>query len=154
FSVPLRRSLIIDQDLAFPEGKAAAEVLKAGEDPSRGIRVLAIGAILGAVAKLAAAGGLRLIPDNGALTGRLGKGLVYVGSNLSPALLGVGYIVGLNVGFVIVLGSLISWNIVIPIYSSYFLDSNPELAGAVASLSATDAAYTIWSHQIRYLGVG
>jgi uncharacterized oligopeptide transporter (OPT) family protein len=36
FSVPLRRSLIIEQDLAFPEGKAAAEVLRAGDNPARG----------------------------------------------------------------------------------------------------------------------
>ena len=45
FSVPLRRSLIVDQDLAFPEGKAAAEVLKAGENPAQGVRILALSAI-------------------------------------------------------------------------------------------------------------
>src|SRR5512138_910341 len=52
FSVPLRRSLIIDQQLAFPEGKAAAEVLKAGENPASGIRVLAAASGLGALGKL------------------------------------------------------------------------------------------------------
>src|SRR5512147_1998636 len=52
FSVPLRRSLIVDQQLAFPEGKAAAEVLKAGENPGRGIRVLAGAAALGGFVKL------------------------------------------------------------------------------------------------------
>jgi uncharacterized oligopeptide transporter (OPT) family protein len=47
FSVPLRRTLIVDQDLAFPEGKAAAEVLKAGENPSQGIRILGGAALAG-----------------------------------------------------------------------------------------------------------
>jgi putative OPT family oligopeptide transporter len=41
FSVPLRRSLIIEQGLAFPEGKAAAEVLRAGDNPARGLKILA-----------------------------------------------------------------------------------------------------------------
>src|SRR5437868_2974684 len=64
FSVPLRRSLIIDRQLAFPEGKAAAEVLKAGENPAQGIKVLAISSLVGAVGKLLAASGLRAIPDS------------------------------------------------------------------------------------------
>src|ERR1700712_1986058 len=154
FSVPLRRSLIVDQDLAFPEGKAAAEVLKTGENPAQGIRILGAAALGGGLVKLAAGSGLRLIPDAAALSGYLGKGLVYLGTNLSPALLGVGYIVGLNIGTVVVSGSVISWNIVIPIYAAFFLDGNADLAHAVASLSATDAAYMIWSRHVRYLGVG
>ena len=154
FSVPLRRSLIVDQDLAFPEGKAAAEVLKTGENPAQGIRILGAAALGGGLAKLSAAGGLRLIPDTAALSGHLGKAVIYLGTNLSPALLGVGYIVGLNIGIVVVSGSIVSWNIVIPIYGLFFLDNNPGLAHAVSSLSAADAAYTIWSRHIRYLGVG
>src|SRR3954462_2793592 len=64
FSVPLRRSLIVDQQMAFPEGKAAAEVLRAGESPSQGIRILRMTALVGAFGKLIAASGLRLIPDS------------------------------------------------------------------------------------------
>lgn len=154
FSVPLRRSLIVDQDLAFPEGKAAAEVLKAGENPAQGIKILGVAALGGGLAKLAAAGGLRLIPDTAFLSGHLGKVIVYLGTNLSPALLGVGYIVGLNIGVVVVSGSIVSWNIVIPIYGAFFLDNNAELAHAASALSAADAAYLIWSRHIRYLGVG
>ena len=154
FSVPLRRSLIVDQQLAFPEGKAAAEVLKAGENPSQGIVVLASSAALGAVGKLIAASGLRLVPDSAASAGFVGKTIAYMGTNLSPALLGVGYIVGLNIGIVVVAGGVLSWNIAIPIYSSLFLDTNPELAARIANLAAEDAAGVIWSSQIRYLGVG
>ena len=154
FSVPLRRSLIVDQQLAFPEGKAAAEVLKAGENPGPGIKVLASAAGLGGLAKLIAASGLRIVPDAAAHGGFIGKAIAYMGTNLSPALLGVGYIVGLNIGIVVVGGGVLSWNIAIPIYSAFFLDGNPELAARLAGVGAEDAAGAIWSAQIRYLGVG
>jgi putative OPT family oligopeptide transporter len=62
FSVPLRRSLIVDQQMAFPEGKAAAEVLRAGENPAQGVKILGVSALAGGVGKLIAASGLRLIP--------------------------------------------------------------------------------------------
>lgn len=154
FSVPLRRALIVEQKLAFPEGQAAAEVLKAGENPAQGIRLLGIGALGGAFAKLAAGSGLRLIPDAAASAGFIGKYLAFFGTNLSPALLSVGYIVGLNIGIVVLAGAMISWNIAIPYYVVNVLPSNPELASAAAGLSAEDIAGLVWSKQIRYLGVG
>src|SRR5688572_27432145 len=80
FSVPLRRSLIVDQQLAFPEGKAAAEVLKAGENPASGIRVLAAASALGGFGKLIAASGLRLVPDSAAFGSFVGKGIAYMGT--------------------------------------------------------------------------
>ena len=154
FSVPLRRALILEQKLAFPEGKAAAEVLKTGENPAQGVKLLAGSAFLGGLAKLAAASGLRLIPDSAAAATYAGKGIAYFGTNLSPALFGVGYIVGLNIGIVVMVGGVISWNIAIPIYSALFLDGNAELAARVAGLDAEAAAGALWSAQIRYLGVG
>jgi putative OPT family oligopeptide transporter len=162
FSVPLRRSLIVDQKMAFPEGKAAAEVLKAGENPAQGVKVLGLSALAGGFIKLAAASGLRLIPDSAAAAGFFGKYLAYLGTNLSPALLGVGYIVGLNIGIVVLAGSVISWNIAIPIFQATQLGSHPELAAALAAacqgLESGECAETtagmLWSRQIRYLGVG
>jgi putative OPT family oligopeptide transporter len=154
FSVPLRRALIVEQKLAFPEGQAAAEVLKAGENPSQGIRILGLSALGGAFAKLAAASGLKLIPDAAASAGFFGKYLGYFGTNLSPALIGVGYIVGLNVGIVVLAGAMLSWNIAIPLYVAASLPGNAELAQAAAGLPAEDIAGLIWSKQIRYLGVG
>ena len=154
FSVPLRRALIVEQNLAFPEGQAAAEVLKAGENPAQGIRILGVAALGGALAKLAAGSGLRLIPDTAASAGFFGKYLAYFGTNLSPALLGVGYIVGLNIGIVVLAGAMISWNIAIPFYVANVLPGNAELMQATAGLTAEDIANTVWSKQIRYLGVG
>src|SRR3954463_535867 len=162
FSVPLRRSLIVDQQMAFPEGKAAAEVLRAGENPAEGVKILGVSALAGGIGKLIAASGFRLIPDSALASGFVGKYLAYMGTNISPALLGVGYIVGLNIGIVVVSGSLLSFNIAIPIYHAYFLQGNPELAANVAAacqgLSSSDCAETtaqmLRGAQIRYLGVG
>jgi len=154
FSVPLRRSLIVDQGLAFPEGKAAAEVLRTGDRPGEGLKLLAGAASIGGLMKLAASSGLRLIPDTAATSAWFGKTIGYFGTNLSPALFGVGYIVGLNIGIVMLAGGVIAWNIAIPIYSAYFLASDPVLSVQLAGASAEDAAYGIWSAQIRYLGVG
>ncbi len=154
FSVPLRRTMIVEDPLPFPEGKAAAEVLKAGENPGPGLKILALSATIGAFLKLAAASGLRLIPDTAAAGGFVGKGIAYIGTNLSPALLGVGYIVGLNVGIVVVSGSVLSWHVAIPLYNAFFLEGNTALAAQVAGAGAVDTAFAIWSTQVRYLGVG
>ena len=154
FSVPLRRSLIVEQQMGFPEGQAAAEVLRAGENPAQGAKLLASSAAAGGLIKFAAASGLRLIPDTAQWAAYAGKGIVYLGTNLSPALLGVGYIVGFNIGLVMLIGGVIAWNIGIPVYAAWFLDGNPQLAAQVATLSALDAAAAIRAEEIRYLGVG
>ena len=156
FSVPLRRSMIVEDPLPFPEGKAAAEVLKAGENPGPGLKILGISAAIGALVKLAAANGLRVIPDSWAVAGYFAnnKLIGYLGTGLSPALLGVGYIVGLNVGIVVLSGAILSWHIAIPIYNAFFLGSDPQLAAAIAGAPPEDAAFAIWSAKIRFLGVG
>ena len=154
FSVPLRRSLIVEQGLAFPEGKAAAEVLRSGDKPGEGLKLLVGAAAIGGAMKLAASSGLRLIPDTAASSAWFGKTLAYFGTNLSPALFGVGYIVGLNIGVVMLAGGVIAWNIAIPVYSTWFLAADPVLSVQLAGAGAEDAAYGIWSAQVRYLGVG
>ncbi|QNN47162.1 oligopeptide transporter, OPT family [Thermomonas brevis] len=154
FSVPLRRSMIVEEPLPFPEGKAAAEVLKAGENPGPGLKILGISATIGALVKLAAESGLRMIPDNAAGAGFFGKYLGYMGTGLSPALLGVGYIVGLNIGIVVVSGSILAYNIAIPIYHAYASSFDPVFATKLAGLSAADAAGLIRAEKVRYLGVG
>lgn len=156
FSVPLRRTMIVEDPLPFPEGKAAAEVLKAGENPGPGLKILAMSAAIGALVKLAAASGLRMIPDSWAQAGFFAnnKVLAYLGTNLSPALLGVGYIVGLNIGIVVLSGAVLSWHIAIPIYNAFFLNNDPALATQIAGAGAVDTAFAIWSTKVRYLGVG
>jgi putative OPT family oligopeptide transporter len=157
FSVPLRRTMIVDEPLPFPEGKAAAEVLKAGANPGPGVRILALAGAIGAGLKLAAESGFRVIADNASGATFFGKYLGYMGMNLSPALLGVGYIVGLNVGIVVVSGSILSYNIAIPLYHAFFMDQDPALAATIAAQcegAAACIAGNIRGAQVRYLGVG
>ncbi|HEY0202019.1 MAG TPA: oligopeptide transporter, OPT family, partial [Burkholderiaceae bacterium] len=156
FSVPLRRTMIVEDPLPFPEGKAAAEVLLSGENPGPGLKILAISAAIGGLVKLTAASGLRMIPDSWAQAAFFGngKGIAYLGTSLSPALLGVGYIVGLNIGIVVLSGAVLSWHMAIPIYNAFFMGSDPVLAAQVAGADAADTAFAIWNSKIRYLGVG
>jgi putative OPT family oligopeptide transporter len=154
FSVPLRRALILEQKLQFPEGVATAEVLKVGADPRHGLKILSIAAATGAAFKLALSG-LRLSPESFTVARFFGERTIgFFGISLSPALLGVGFIVGFNIGCLMLSGGALSWWVFIPFYNNFMIDQNPELARQLAGLSAEDAAGLIWSRQVRYIGVG
>jgi len=155
FTIPLRRSLIVEQQLAFPEGKATAEVLKVGQDHSEGIKYLAMAATVGAVIKFCTTG-LKAWSGAAAVSRFVGQSsIAYVGMNLSPALISVGYIVGLNIAVLVFLGGAISWHVAIPIFSAFFLESSPDLLLMYeAGATAEDLAWAIWTSEIRYLGVG
>ena len=154
FSVPLRRTLIIEQKLLFPEGVAAAAVLKVGANPGVGAKFLALAAVVGGGFKLLTSG-FRLLPETFTLKGLIGeRGIAFFGYSFSPALLGVGYIVGLNVAILIAAGGLFSWWIAIPIYNVYFHQHDPVLMQNLVGLDPEDAAFAIWRAQVRYIGVG
>ncbi|NIW23665.1 MAG: oligopeptide transporter, OPT family [Gammaproteobacteria bacterium] len=155
FTIPLRRSLIVEEQLRYPEGTATAEVLKVGAAPGQGAKVLALAGALGAATKLIETG-LRLWAGTAQAATYVGSSTIaYVGMNLSPALVSVGYIVGLNIAVLVFLGGAISWYAAIPIYSTWLLDGNPGLSAQFESgMGAGDLAYAIWTSQIRYLGVG
>jgi len=154
FSVPLRRTLILDQKLQFPEGVATAEVLRVGENPGQGVKALSLAAATGALFKLALSG-LKLSPEAFISARYFGERTIgFFGINLSPALLGVGYIVGLNIGVLMLSGGALSWWVFIPFYNTYLSGQDPALAAQLVGLSAEDAAYLIWSRQIRFIGVG
>lgn len=148
FTVPLRRALIVEQPLQFPEGIACAEVLQTGEKGGEGVKYVVWSAVFAAIFKFAQTG-LRWIAATaeGAsyLFGR--KGIAYFGSNLSPALIGVGYIVGLNIAVLVFIGGALNWLVTIPILTAVN-------GGAPAGISATDYANQLWSDQTRFLGVG
>lgn len=145
FTIPLRRALIVDQPLKFPEGVATAEVLKVGDQGGGGVRFIAIGGAVGALFKLGASG-LKLFKETAAYAFDAGGSLFYMGTNLSPALLGVGYIVGLNIAVLVFLGGAANWLVAIPVYASAH--------GIPEADSLIDAAGSIWSNHTRYLGVG
>jgi putative OPT family oligopeptide transporter len=141
----LRRAYIVDEQLSFPEGLACAHVLRAGQDGAASAAPLVWGGLLSASLK-AAQDILGLIP--GAVSGaRWARGAVFAGSiDISAALLGIGYIVGLGVASLVFLGGAFAWFIAIPIAAL----AHPE----VRTLEAAAAAQKLWSEQTRYLGVG
>ncbi len=151
FTIPLRRALIIDAKLKFPEGVATAEVLKAGTEGGQGVRMIAIAGFAAAFLKLCQTG-LKVLGDRitGAFTG--GNSVFGYGSDLSVALLAVGYIVGLNIAVLVFGGGLISWLFGIPIFTAM---ASPETLQAIAGDATGYAlAEEVWSARIRYLGVG
>lgn len=155
FTIPLRRALIVEGDLKFPEGIATAEVLKSGERGGADVKYIAKAAAAGALFKFGEAG-LRLWTGVFEAAKGVGGTVAYFGSNLSPALLSVGYIVGLNIAVLIFLGGLCNWMIAIPICAAGedwgIYPSNHEGAGQM--MSAVDWANCLWSAQTRYIGVG
>lgn len=146
FTIPLRTALIVQQKLKFPEGVATAEVLKTGESGGKSVRYLVIGGLIGAFVKFAEAGFKLWNGVAEAATVAYNKVYAYVGMNLSPALIAVGYIVGFRVALLVFAGGVISWWIAIPIYV--------YLTGNTITDDAVGMGGSIWSSQIRYLGVG
>jgi len=150
FTVPLRRALIVEAKLKYPEGIATAEVLRAGDEAksgvegaSGGLKIIGLAGLTGGIMKLAQQGyGMWHASVEGAMT--FGRSIFGIGNDLSPALISVGYIVGRNIGILVVGGGLISWAIAIPIYSAiYGFEGEPM-----------EAAWEIWNTKIRYMGVG
>ncbi len=145
FTIPLRRALIVENPLRFPEGVATAEVLKVGDQGGAGIKYLVTAGLIGALFKIGETG-FRLWGAVFEQARFVGGSIVYFGTNLSPALVGVGYIVGLNIATLVFLGGAINWFVAIPIAAA--------VIGVPEGSSAVDAANQMWSTQTRYLGVG
>ncbi len=149
FTIPLRRALIVEEGLKFPEGIATAEVLRTGDKGGENVKYIAQAGLVGAIFKFGETG-LRVWTGVVESAGRVGSSIAYFGSNLSPALISVGYIVGINIAILVFLGGAINWLVAIPIYAAthaWPMDGNTPMA-------AVDWANQIWSSQTRYLGVG
>ena len=140
--IPMRRVFVTADTLPFPEGVACAAVLRAGQQTGDARQVIR-GAIFGFVFKA-------LMSFVGVLKGTLegawvvGKSVVYLGSDMSVALLGVGMIVRLNIAALVFLGGALGWLVALPILSvDISIPENP-----------IERAYAVWSQQVRYIGVG
>ena len=161
FTIPLRQALIVKEKLMFPEGVATAEVLKTGQTGGKSVKYLVYGGLIGGVFKLGNEA-LKLwdgLFEKAAVLNQ--KVYLYFSLNLSPALVAVGYIVGLNVSTLVFMGGVITWWIAIPAYVGMegFDGVVNELvaAGKFASpdgVSPEALGGALWSHKMRYLGVG
>jgi len=118
YSVPLRRALVTGTDLPYPEGVAAAEVLKVGsgvggaEENRRGLVLIAGSTIVSGLYFLVAK--TRLLTDTAGRVFKVGTGGSAISSSLSMALIGVGHLVGVAVGAAMVIGMLITWAFIVP----------------------------------------
>ncbi len=117
FTIPLRRSLIVETKLQFPEGVATAKVLETGRKDTSGIKYIVKAALAGAMFKVGA-NALGIWPEIMQGARRVGGSITYFGSNLSPALLSVGYIVGLNIALLMFIGGALNWYVAIPVVAA------------------------------------
>ena len=164
FSVPIRRALIVEERLPFPEGRATGEVLKAGEKAGTGVSALFLGAGLGALFKVLQ-GVLKFWKEDPTWTVRMGEERVMgLGFNLQPALMGVGMIIGLRIAALVFLGGVLGWVVGIPLYTAFAGDLHDPAAGRLVEGEMTsmfdmagglgDLPIVVWSLRIRYIGVG
>lgn len=144
-AVPLRHALLNHEDLRFPEGVATARVLQAGAQQSASIRFLVVASLLAAAIKFLQSG-LGVIASAWQGVTQVQRGIMGFGIELSPALIAVGYIVGLRVAVLMVGGGLMIWGIAMPVYSNIY-------PGAVFSISV-DTSFSLWSSKLRFIGVG
>jgi putative OPT family oligopeptide transporter len=156
FTIPLRRALVTNSDLPYPEGVAAAEVLKVGsgtrgetKDDTGEAREGLVAVILGSVASA----GLAIISATRVAAGTLGGAIALSGGAStgydiawSLALLGAGHLVGLSVGMAMLVGQIISWVIAVPILTS--------MQPATVGQTLADHTIAIWRTQVRFLGAG
>ena len=150
FSVPLRRALVTGSDLPYPEGVAAAEVLKVGsgsigavDENAKGLAAIIAGSIASAGFALLAA--MKLAAAELAFAFRLGGGAASAASaSLSMALIGVGHLVGMTVGMAMLIGMLISWAALVPVLTS--------MQGVGLDVAST--VNDVFRNQVRFIGAG
>jgi putative OPT family oligopeptide transporter len=149
YSVPLRRALVTGSDLPYPEGVAAAEVLKVGagvggaEENRRGLRAMIIASLMSAAYPLL--GKMKLVAEQVTGTFRIGAGATTLSSFMSFAYLGVGHLVGLSVGLAMLAGIIIGYIVLLPIYTA---------GGAPAGTELADFVGGIFRDRVRFVGAG
>jgi putative OPT family oligopeptide transporter len=156
FTIPLRRALVTTSDLPYPEGVAAAEVLKVGSaargegkanaaESREGLTAVVLGTV--ASAGLAIVGATRVLATEVAGFFALGSfGASGYSIAWSLALFGAGHLVGLSVGMAMLTGLIIAWAIAVPILTSL----QPALSDAALAANTM----TIWRTQVRFIGAG
>jgi putative OPT family oligopeptide transporter len=149
YSVPLRRALVTGSDLPYPEGLAAAEVLKVGagvggeEENRKGLVAIVGGSLISASYAVLAKTGL--LAEDAAVTVRIGAGASNLGASYSMALIGVGHLVGMAVGVAMFVGLVIGWIVLLPMYTT---------AGAPAGTELADFVATVFREKVRFIGAG
>jgi putative OPT family oligopeptide transporter len=152
FTIPLRRAMVVNTDLPYPEGRAAAEILKVGsasvseKKGVTGMKDIVSGGVIAALINLFSSG-------FGYLSAEM-MNWIHLGKNVvtclplgfSPALLGAGYLIGLASGLAILFGLVVTWLGFVP----YFM----SISDIPAGVAIGEVATSIWSSKIRFMGAG
>jgi putative OPT family oligopeptide transporter len=152
FTIPLRRAMVVNTDLPYPEGRAAAEILKVGsasvseKKGVTGMKDIVSGGVIAALINLFSSG-------FGYLSAEM-MNWIHLGKNVvtclplgfSPALLGAGYLIGLASGLAILFGLVVTWLGFVP----YFM----SISDIPAGVDIGEIATSIWSSKIRFMGAG
>src|SRR5687768_10222739 len=150
YSVPLRRALVTGSDLPYPEGVAAAEVLKVGagvggaEENRRGLKMIVLSSLVSAAYAILAQ--TKLAATEAARSFQFGTGATTVTSSLSMALIGVGHLVGMAVGIAMLVGLIISWFVLVPWQTG--------LAGLGSAADIETVVGTVFREKVRFIGAG
>jgi len=148
FSIPIRRVLVQEKSLGFPEGKAIAEVLQMESKASNGLREIILGGVIGAALEFAQTG-LKVFANSLQAWFIAGRALFGFGAGFSATLIGAGYLVGFEIGLSIFAGALIGWFLAVPIISEIYGYSLTVSPGHI-----TDVVMVLWGEKIRYIGIG
>lgn len=150
FTIPLRRTMVVESKLAYPEGRAAAEILKvANKDQSskkgkQGIKEIALGSFIAAIFSLLS-NGFKLAASESNFAFIWNKMAFGFSMGYSLALLGAGYLVGLAGAIALFVGMFLAWGIFTPYLSNCEFDSTKN---------AVDLASSVWSSKVRLIGTG
>ena len=153
FTIPLRRSMVVNSSLPYPEGIAVAQILKISDSNNynkilnvkEGIYLLSFGGILSSIISLIS-NGFKLINNNLSFYFNIGNKIFNFPVGFSMAMIGAGYLFGISVAIAILVGIFISWDVLLPFFSSNIpLKAGQDLA---------DISYKIWNEKIRIIGVG
>ncbi len=149
FTIPLRRAMVVNSSLPYPEGVAAAEILRVGHGAvaagEPGAADIAAGGIVAAVVSFAATG-LHVLGEGISQWFTLGAAAFRLSTGFSLALLGAGYLVGIQGGLAMLLGAVLAWGVAVPVLTSL----HPVPAGGDIVSYATG----LWAHQVRFMGAG
>ncbi|MGO4956112.1 OPT family oligopeptide transporter [Luteococcus sp. Sow4_B9] len=149
YSIPLRRALVTGSDLPYPEGVAAAEVLRVGdsaeggEENARGLKIITVAGLSAAAFTIIAK--MKLVAEGVQQAFKVGAGGTMVGTSLSLALIGVGHLVGITVGLAMIVGLLISYGVILPMMTRGQIDPELPLAKSVGAVFSSD---------VRLIGAG
>lgn len=151
FTIPLRRAMVVNSDLPYPEGMAAAEILKVGSGEHRdskkagGLREILGGGIVAGIVALCTSG-FKVLAGEIGFWFHVGRGMTQMPLGFSTALVGAGYLVGIASGIAMLVGILIAWLGFVP----YFTITGTPADGQTMQQMASAA----WSSKVRLIGAG